>query len=402
MESKQLARIANKVHTALAQWRQDKLLPPAYVPDTSHAEDCVKRMKWAASKGMWYAADQERRTALSRVSSLLSKLEYAKDLLEKPFASPPSFRDIYLDLCAVQQEFGSLAWDKDGRLCVTTEEIELEGVYLGPFRVALSLRPGSRDSSRPFAYYCIAEDPHPAARGDEYTHPHVSDEYLCEGEGSLAISNALREGRLYDFFVLVRSTLNTYATDSPYVKLDEWEGVSCSECGYIIHDRDELYRCDQCDTALCSECSDSCDTCGRTYCRQHMDRCERCGHRMCPDCESSSTCVECGKTVCGDCRMTCSDCGEDVCTKCVGECTDCKEQFCPSCLSGCEDCGDKVCDECKDEDGLCSSCHDERENDDDEESDESESDEPDESNEPAETIECPGQMRFFEEGQQAA
>ena len=57
----------------------------------------------------------------------------------------------------------------------------------------------------------IALDPSPAASNSETTHPHVQTNQLCEGDGRSAIRHAMREGRLLDFFVLVRQILQTYA-----------------------------------------------------------------------------------------------------------------------------------------------------------------------------------------------
>ncbi len=41
---------------------------------------------------------------------------------------------------------------------------------------------------------------------------------------------ALTEGRLLDFFMIVRQVLQTYSPDSPYVSLDDWYGRQCSDC----------------------------------------------------------------------------------------------------------------------------------------------------------------------------
>ncbi len=43
----------------------------------------------------------------------------------------------------------------------------------------------------------------------------------------IRIRTALEQGRLCDFFSLVRSILNTYSPDSPYVSLYDWCGVAC-------------------------------------------------------------------------------------------------------------------------------------------------------------------------------
>jgi len=110
-----------------------------------------------------------------------------------------------------------------------TEPITLEDVYLGPFRIQLELNKDIRLSSvealselyQGGAYHVIALEPNLAATDASVNHPHVSNERLCEGDGYAPIRAALEQGRLCDFFTLVRSILNTYSPDSPYVRLDD-------------------------------------------------------------------------------------------------------------------------------------------------------------------------------------
>ena len=49
------------------------------------------------------------------------------------------------------------------------------------------------------------------------------DERLCEGDGRSAIRQALAQGRLLDFFMLVAGGLRTYNAESPFVALEIWE-----------------------------------------------------------------------------------------------------------------------------------------------------------------------------------
>ena len=98
-----------------------------------------------------------------------------------------------------------------------TDPITLEGVYLGPFSIRLNvdlLEAGRTDAS---AFQAVALDPHPASSSDTTTHPHVRDDYLCAGEASEPISAALREGRVADAFLLVRSVLTNYNRSSPFI-----------------------------------------------------------------------------------------------------------------------------------------------------------------------------------------
>lgn len=68
-----------------------------------------------------------------------------------------------------------------------TDVIELDGLYLGAFWIELSWS-NSRDTQ--LTYQIVADDPHPAAHDSSTTHPHVSNQTLCEGEGSAAIKAA--------------------------------------------------------------------------------------------------------------------------------------------------------------------------------------------------------------------
>ena len=114
----------------------------------------------------------------------------------------------------------------------------------------------------PPAYRVVALDPHPAARSDDVTHPHVQDEQLCEGEGRSAIRAALAECRLYDFFLLVSQVLHTYGRGSAYVELDDWDGVTCAGLRRLV-DAGRLLLCQRCGSELCDDCRQLCAGCER-------------------------------------------------------------------------------------------------------------------------------------------
>ena len=139
-------------------------------------------------------------------------------------------------------------------------------------------------------YRVVARDPNPAARNDSVTHPHVQDEMLCEGDGRSAIRAALAQGRIFDFFLLVSQVLHTYARGSAYVEMDDWSGVSCSDCGTTMSPDD-------------------------SYC-----------------------CQRCGSELCGDCRRSCAGCEESHCSGCLSQCPECEMDFCRGCLEVCPGC----------------------------------------------------------------
>ena len=131
---------------------------------------------------------------------MIEQLTCLNRILAEDRPTQVTCNDLVAELQQVRQEFvDSFEYHhKDRTLSVQTDDIELHDEYLGPFEIRLDLAAiGQPDPRR--TYKVIAVDPHPAAGDDGITHPHVSDEKLCEGEASLAIRNALKGGRLGDF-----------------------------------------------------------------------------------------------------------------------------------------------------------------------------------------------------------
>lgn len=220
--------------------------------------------------------------------------------------------DLAGELEQVRKEFGVFTYrPKEKTLSIETDSITLEDQYLGPFEIRLDLDALGQLEPRK-AYRVVATDPHPAAGDENITHPHVSDERLCEGEATLSIRNALRSGRLGDFFLLVAGVLATYNSGSAYVSLNSWTGTTCDDCGAVIRHEDDVWICDRCGRDCCSDCVGRCD--------------------------------QCDTSVCKECTRDCTGCGKTICTRCALECGDCGDRFCQACLA----------------DGLCKSCREER------------------------------------------
>jgi hypothetical protein len=248
----------------------------------------------------WRVAAHEVR---DRTAHLLRNLPYEFAEMNEALATcqsrhQPTARDVRDDLEQLQDEFGGYTFDPQKRLLsVRTDAIELEGIDLGPF--AIQLRLGELvQLPRHSVYNVVALEPHPASVNDTVTHPHVSDEHLCEGEAMAGIRAALEEGRLADFFLLVKSVLETYNPDSPYVSLDKWNGISCHDCGTTVSD-DERCTCNRCDHDFCDECTSSCHACEATFCNACLSECPDCGHNFGSECLSK--CDGCGKRYCDDC-----------------------------------------------------------------------------------------------------
>jgi hypothetical protein len=214
--------------------------------------------------------------------------------------------DILRDLVALESEFDGVEIDtKRGKLSVTTDAILLEGIDLGRFEIVLDWNA----LIEPAAYEVIALDPSPAESDAETTHPHVQSNQLCEGEGRVPIRQALAQGRLLDFFVLVRQILHTYNPGSAYVTLDRWNGIDCHDCGrsMVEDDRD---RCERCERDVCYECSIGC---------------AKCGCRFCTGC--TETCPACEDSYCSSCMQPCAGCNTPFCEECLTDekCPDCYE-----------------------------------------------------------------------------
>ena len=182
---------------------------------------------------------------------LMRQLEASHDELTGRVAlRPATTAEIYNDLVALEDEFGSLRVDLQQReLAVATDPIAFEGISLGRFEIVLSW-------SHPATYRVVALDPNPST-DEDYVHPHVHDEELCEGDGQAAIRQALSSRRVLDFFTIVERTLKTYNSSSAFVRLDRWNGTTCSQCGYGAGD-DEMSSCERCDGEMCSECGAGC------------------------------------------------------------------------------------------------------------------------------------------------
>jgi hypothetical protein len=219
---------------------------------------------------------------------------------------------LHADLVALHKEFPAVNFDRRQRiLSVTTEPIELEEVYLGPFNIWLNWSQG--DTGSHFTYQIIAEDPQPAASNDSITHPHVQGEMLCEGDGHHAIQFALEQHRLLDFFLIVDNILRTYNSSSPYVSLSDWYGQDCADCGSMISSDGDRWICDKCGAGVCEVC-----------------------YTTCPDCDAD---------FCSDCITRCARCSESYCTRCISECSACQAVVCQECLNEQE-----LCTDCQSED----------------------------------------------------
>ena len=300
--------IEEKLKTAQCNTSQAELPTATWL----QCEQTLRLIRRAQRHGWQLAAQRLRHDLQGNLRSLQA------DLIEFDCGLEPqqsercqtSVRDIHADLITLREEFDTVAFDQRRRtISVTTEPIELDGVYLGPFEIHLdwsNLTDGHLNN-----YRVIAMDAHAAATNDSVTHPHVDGETVCEGEGRQPIRHALEQGRLLDFFVIVANLLRTYNSDSPYVSLSDWYGVECSDCGTTVCD-DERWTCEKCETTVCGECYFNCPGCDSIFCNE------------CVTC-----CKGCDENHCGGCLTPCSHCLTELCQGCLNDnerCSDCHDQ----------------------------------------------------------------------------
>ncbi len=230
----------------------------------------------------------------------------------------PPLRDLLGELDQIESEFGGWIYDHLAKeLSTTTEPISLEGIALGPFKIRLRL---GQTITHLLGRLCWVQalEPNPATGNSEVTHPHVSGEAVCVGDAGPDLIRALRSGRVCDFFLLIRGVLENYNPNSPYVRLDEWSGEPCSDCGQSTHE-DNRSSCEACDRSVCDECISSCPHCDKTICFGCVTQCR-----------------SCEQTSCAQCLAPCASCGDQVCADCLDN------DLCPTCLENQHDDDDDI------------------------------------------------------------
>ena len=139
----------------------------------------------------WFCSAGKSKVRLERA---LNDLPYlignAKQFIARPVNQVPTFRDLMAEFKQLADEFGDVTFDMENKsISITTESIELDDTYLGEFKIELRIDK-LIEAHRMAPYSVIALDPHPAATSSDVTHPHVSNDILCEGDGHTAICTA--------------------------------------------------------------------------------------------------------------------------------------------------------------------------------------------------------------------
>ena len=310
-QQRKLVKAATRMHERLLRCRW--AIPNHALPEREWSA-CMKtrRLLRLAALRQWRAAAGDLKDQLA---IQLRDLRYELDRLEADVLRPeqdleiPSPHQIHDDLVVLDQEFDGLQVDlKRQTLSVQTEPIVLDEIDLGRFEIELDWS----DLGGTGGYEVKALDPYPAKADSDVVHPHVRQNSLCEGDGQAPIRKALQQGRLLDFFLLVRQILDTYNPESAYASLDRWDNsLSCGDCGDGMSEDD------------------------------------------------STCCGRCGRDLCGECISSCYGCDDYRCSDCLTQCKSCEDWFCSGCLSSCEGCEKQVCNGCLTDD-LCPECLEQR------------------------------------------
>jgi hypothetical protein len=220
----------------------------------------------------------------------------------------PSVDDVLAELDQCKREMVEIRWNLEekwvsavtDRIVLTVPDSDNHTIDLGPFEIRLfyeptrtARRPSRGDGTRTYLYRIIALEPNyplsqRRANGTgQNPHPHINGQVLCEGEATTALTRALNEFRLCDFFILINATLNHYNPQSPHYRLPEWDRVRCRDCStYVVEDN--LVPCSYCETKLCQSCAaiKTCAICSKTICSRHtgqrrVRKCDDCDQYVC-------------------------------------------------------------------------------------------------------------------------
>ena len=191
-KQKNLMRLSNLLLDSLSELKKARLQQIQAVMDDfnnqcSQATKDSHLFRTAVEKGWLIGAEDIR----SRVSRNLNDFSYYlqrfKELVNADETETvlPNYSDIFAELSQIEQEFGGIKFDSNEKtLSITTEPITLEDISFGPFEVKLFIgQMGRLYTDSPFRV--IALEPNPAGNDSDVTHPHVSAERLCEGDGQL-------------------------------------------------------------------------------------------------------------------------------------------------------------------------------------------------------------------------
>lgn len=256
-----------------------------------------------------------------------------------------SLKDIYTELLSIKCRYKDVTF-KNNTLSLTTTNVTLQDIDLGRFQISIKFS-HIKEGDLNQIIKAVALEPNPASSDSSTTHPHVQDDLICYGNIHSLVKQSLHCGNIENAVDLINELLHSYNDESPYVSLEDWEGVKCSNCGDSTSQED---YCRGCDNTLCGDCLNCCDNCGRGFCSECINNCHNCDNYICENCESG---CECGNSFCSSCLNECSGCSRSSCTNCLCICSSCERAFCEECTHCCVSCGTTECGDCI---SRCSKC----------------------------------------------
>jgi hypothetical protein len=137
---RRLMRLAVAIHEPLISGQTTSAHVELPTASWQQGEHLLRRMRRAQQRG-WRLAVQRLQRDLREVLCRLHGELSAIDRLLEPQGDESrqaTIGDIHADLVALHEEFDEVSFNRRGKtISVTTEPIELEGVYLGPFEIRL-------------------------------------------------------------------------------------------------------------------------------------------------------------------------------------------------------------------------------------------------------------------------
>ena len=324
-----LIRLARKIHAAYQQTASRLALEQqADWSQLEHrfavAQQQRELVEKARSHGWHLAAHQQQDQLRALLRSLAESLREAQEKMLLPPQPIPCLKDLLAELQSVEREFDDVAFDKKTFLAVQTDSIVLKGIKLGRFSIRF-FWPRLTQKAKLDCFEIVALEANSARGNEDVTHPHVRSRSLCAGDATLPLQKAVEAGRLTDAFHLIQSVMNTYNADSAYASLDDWESVSCWNCGYTTNEDDRSF-CEGCDQDVCSDCTSSCKHCDSYRCTSCQPRCDVCHAACCSACQKTSDHSE--LSCCKDCLRTCTACDAEVASSEFDD----DSELCPTCL----------------------------------------------------------------------
>jgi len=230
----------------------------------------------------------------------------------------PTYTTLVKEIDALQEIWGDdISITKRG-ITLTTPDIILEDVYLGPFNIFMEWPDCLNEPE--LEVYAEPLDPQYAHGDPGVSHPHVRDESFCFGDMEAAVSQAYKDLRFTDLFDILYGLLHNYNPYSPYVRLENWEGTTCYSCGAYINP-DNNISCGACGEVGCDNCMFYVDS-GEWGCRNCTTHTTLDGFQLIDDVVS---CYACTHTLHQENAMYDEDTGADYCLTCYEDLLDKRE-----------------------------------------------------------------------------